>query len=408
VNYIDNFFQVYFLYMEALKMKSFVVEYRRRIQSGNAFIKFNNALEKYSTKISLRAFEIIINVDGDEHIINTEEYFNINVKSFHQLIVKDNFLSFRFLTADDKEFDSEIIKPVDENLKTNLIKLTVNTGGQKDVHTYISCSNCTSKLNVQDSITLRRVLELPSNNLNITDWFCHRHDDEKLFPENNNDTNQIFHEQSQTFQPKINDLFYAPFSFLLNSQNFDETKLRRKNQYVYCKRCLQLLGESNTKNTTKFWWESVKFQDKFIYDVSPIELVKNVISNHLACDVYIAPIVKIIFETRNPTDDKKQHILIQVMDKNLKLLHLNIESMKLVETKAIKVMFLKLTEGVPDDDQTLNYWQKDLNVTNFELSYKMFRLLIEYLESQSELIPGVYRNSNNGFQLTYIQLTQTN
>lgn len=389
--------------MEALKMKSFVVEYRKRIQSGNAFIKFNNALDKYSTKISLKPSEIIVKVDGDEHNINTEEFFNINIKSFHQLMVKDNFLSFRFLTADDKEFDSEIIKPISENSKTHLIKLTINNESQKEVQTYVSCSNCTSKLIQHDQITLRRVLELPSNNLNISDWFCHRHDDEKLFPENNNDdSNQIFHEQSQTFQPKINDLFYAPFSVLLNSQHFDETRLRRKNQFVYCKRCLQCLGESSTKATMKFWWESVKFQDKLIYDVSPIELVKNVISNHLACDVYIAPIVKIIFETKNPTDDKKQHILIQVMDKNLQLMQLNIESMKLVERRAIKVMFLKLIEGVADDDQTLKFWQKDLHVTNFELSFKMFHLLLEYLETQSQLIPGVYRNSNNGFQLTYI------
>jgi HECT-like Ubiquitin-conjugating enzyme (E2)-binding len=182
--------------------------------------------------------------------------------------------------------------------------------------------------------------------------------------------------------------------------------LRRKNQLIYCKRCLQLLGETSNQNVTKFWWESIKFQDKLIFDVSPIELVKNVISNHLACDVYIAPIVKMIFETKIPTDDKKLHILIQVMDKNLQLMQLNMESMKLVERKAIKVMFLKLTEGIPEDDRTLNFWQKDLHVTNFELSFKMFHLILEYLETQSELIPGVYRNSNNGFQLTYIDSSQ--
>lgn len=383
-------------------MKSFVVEYRPRIKSGNAFIKFNNPLDKHSTKISLKPSGITVLVDGDEHNINTEEFFDINIKSFHSLMVKDNFLSFRFLTADDRQFSSEIIQPQQENSKTHQLKLNVNCENQSEVKVNVACSNCTSTLTIHEQIALKRVLELPSTNLNVSDWFCHRHENEKLFPEADG-SNQIFHEESHTFQPKINDLFYAPFSVLLNSQHFDDSRLRRKKHLVYCKRCLQLLGECNYQSTTfKFWWESVKFQEKFIFDVTPIELLKNVITNHLACDVYIAPIVKMIFETKLPTEDKKLHILIQVMDKNLKLMQLNMDSMKLMTRKSFKIMYLKLTEGIPDDDQTLKFWQKDLHAMTFELSFKMFQLFLEYLESQSQLIPGVYRTSNNGFQLSYI------
>lgn len=391
--------------MEDLKMKSFVVEYRpERIKSGNAFIQFNHALDKHTTKISLKPSGINVQVDGDEHNINTEEFFNINIKSFHSLLVKDNFLSFRFLTADDKQFSSEIIDPSQQenNSKTHQLKLNVTCDGQNETNVSIACSNCTSKLIVNDSIALRRVLELPSANLNVSDWFCHRHDDESLFPAAESSAEQIFHEPSHTFQPKINDLFYAPFSVLLNSQHFDETRLRRKKRLIYCKRCLQLLGESNHQQSVKLWWESVKFQEKLLFDVSPIDLVKHVITNHLACDVYIAPIVKLIFETTMPTDDKKLHILIQVMDKNLKLMQLNMDSMKLVARRAFKIMYLKLTEGVPDDDRTLNFWQKDLHAMTFEISLKMFQLFLEYLETQTQLIPGIYRTSNNGFQLSYI------
>lgn len=385
-------------------MKSFVVEYRpERIKSGNAFIKFDNPLDKHTTKISLKPSGITVLVDGDEHNINTEEFFNINIKSFHSLLVKDNFLSFRFLTADDKQFSSEIIAPQQEenNSKTHQLKLNVACDNQNEANVSIACSNCTSKLTLHEHVALRRVLELPSANLNVSDWFCHRHDNEKLFPEAES-SDQIFHEPSHTFQPKINDLFYAPFSVHLHSQHFDDTRLRRKNRLVYCKRCLQLLGESTHACTIKFWWESVKFQEKLIFDVSPIDLVKHVITNHLACDVYIAPIVKMIFETTIPTEDKKLHILIQVMDKNLKLMQLNMNSMKLVARKAFKIMYLKLTEGVPDDDRTLNFWQKDLHAMTFEVSLKMFQLFLDYLETQSQLIPGIYRTSNNGFQLSYI------
>lgn len=393
--------------MEKLNIKSFVIEFRQRIQAGNCFICFNHDLENHQTKVSLKSTEIVIEVDENTHKIETKSFFYINIKSFHSLMVKDNFISFRFITANEKQFDTEVLKFNDSNQASNKFqKITLSLDSNKDVS--VTCSNCDSCLTIDKEVNFKRILELPSSNLDVSDWFCHRHDEEKLFDDStqtkNDSSTPCFNEITHQFQPKLHDVFYAPFSLLMNSQVLDKNRLRQKRKLIYCKRCLQPQGEASNA-ITKFWWESLKFNSKPFFDVaSPIDLIKLVIKNHLACDglMLLAPIVKIIFESAIPIDDKKVHLLIQVMDKNLQLLKLNLEDSQLKERASVKVMYLKLNQDNADDERTLKYWQKDMNMTTFELSFKMFHSLSEYLKTQSELIPDVYR-TNNCFQLSYIE-----
>jgi hypothetical protein len=387
-------------------MKSFLIEYRSRIQAGNCFICFNSTLDKHQTKVSLKSTEIVIQVDEDTHKIETKDFFEINIKSFHSLLVKENFISFRFITASEKQFDTEVLKVNGTTNQFQRVNLNVDSN-INDGDVAITCSNCDSSLTVEKDVKLRRILELPSSNLDVSDWFCHRHGDEKLFNDGQNhehETTTCFNEETQQFQPKTDDLFYGPFCLLMNSQLFDKNRLRQKRKLIHCKRCLQLIGEGRN-SITKFWCESVKFNGQTFFDVaSPMNLIKNVIKNHLAYDglTFLAPIVKIIFESAVPTDDKKVHILIQVMDKNLQLLKLDQENSELVERRSIKVMYLKLNQDNHDDERTLKYWQKDISITTFELSFKMYHTFCEYLKTQSEMIPEVYR-INNCFQLSYIE-----
>lgn len=389
--------------MENLKIKNLVIEFRKRIQSGNCFISFNNTLDKHQTRVSLKSSEFIIQIDDDVHKVDTKDFFEINIKSFHSLLVKDSFISFRFITSN--QFDTELLKVGDTTNKFQRIKLSVDSNGS-EVDVAIKCSNCESSLTTAKDVKVRRILELPSSNLDISEWFCHRHSDEKLFDdaENKCESPSCFNEKTQQFQPKLHDILHGPFCLLMNSQLFDKNRMIEKRNQLYCKRCLQSIGESNV-NFIRFWWETVKFNNRLFFDVaSTIDLVKLVIRNHLSCDgmTFLTPIVKIIFEATIPNDDKKVHVLIQVMDRNLQLLKLNLDDFQLVEQSTIKVMFLKLTHSNEDDAKTLKYWQKDVNVTNYELSCKMFHTLCEYLIAQSELIPDIYR-TNNSFQFSYIQ-----
>lgn len=391
--------------METLKIKNLTIEHRSRIQAGNCFIRFSNNLDKHQTKVSLKQSEIIVKVDKDVHTIETKDFFDINIKSFHSLLVSDSFISFRFITANEKQFDAEVLKTGGELTKFQRIKLSLDSSKSELENVVVACSNCDSSVTINQPLTLRRILELPSSNLDVSDWFCHRHDNEKLFDETQNDSVQsCFDEKTHQFQPKLTDVFYGPFFLLMNSQNFDKNRLRQKKKMIYCKRCLQLVGESSGA-ITKLWCESVKFNEKTFFDVdSSINLLKLVIRNHLACDgfVQVAPIAKIIFESV-VRDDQKVHILVQIMDRNLQLLKLNLEDFKLLKSQSIKLMYLKLNHENADDERALKYWQKDINIVTYELSFKMFHTLSEYLKSQSELIPDAYR-SNNGFQLSYLDL----
>lgn len=390
--------------MEKLKIGSLTIEHRPRIQAGNCFIRFNNSLDKHQTKVSLKQSEIVVQVDDEIQTIETKDFFDINVKTFHSLMVRDSFISFRFITANEKQFDAEVLKASGESTKFQRIKLSVDSSNE-GVNVAATCSNCGSSLSTRQQLTLKRILELPSSNLDVSDWFCHRHGDEKLFDDAQNESaSSCFDEKTHQFQPKLHDIFYGPFYILLHSQNFDKNQFRQKKKLIYCKRCLQLLGESSN-TIIKFWSESVKFNEKPFFDVdSPINLLKLVIRNHLACDgfVQVAPIAKIIIESVIG-DDQKVHILIQVMDRSLQLLKLKPESFTLETHLSIKLMYLKLNHGSADDERTLKYWQKDINIVTYELSFRMFHTLSEYLHSQSELIPDAYR-TNNGFTLSYVDL----
>jgi hypothetical protein len=370
----------------------------RRLQAGNCFINFNGPLGKCETKVLLKSDQIIIQINNESHTIETSEFFSINVKSFYNLLVKDTFISFRFIT--EKRFDAEVIPNGSSSNSVKFQRLEVIV--EKEDPVTLTCSNCESTLTDKD-VTFKRILELPSNSMAISDWFCHRHEGEKIFQE----SDKCFNEETIKFEPKPNDLFYGPFHLLFNSQIFDMSRFRQK-EYFHCKRCLQLICKKSSGNCLHFWWENVKFNGQFMYRgiVEPIDLVRRITANHISCDslAYLSPIIKIIFESSVPNTGQKLHLLLQIMDKNLKLLKLDKYKFKLVEVSSIKVMFLILNQIDNDDDErTLKYWQKDINTQTFEFSFKMFTIFSDYLAAQAEIIPEIYR-FNNSFQLSYIEI----
>lgn len=395
-----------------MDIQNFSIEFLKRLQAGNCFIKFNETLGQNETKVLLKANQIIVKIDEESHTIDTSDFFAINVKSFYNLLVKDNFISFRFIIADEKKFDSEVITNGPSSNAIKFQRLEVNVPLKEPV--IITCSNCESSLTKKD-VHFRRILELPSSNMAISDWFCHRHDNEKIFQESaegdvqESSTAQCFNEETQIFEPKSSDAFYGPFHILLNIEILDLSRFRQ-NKSFHCKRCLQLICKRNGKGNAAlhFWWENVKFNGQLMYKdiLEPVDLVRRIIANHIACDSlsFLSPIIKIIFESSIPSTGQKINLLLQVMDTNLKLLKLNKDTFKLVELTSIKVMYLILDKvGDADDERTLKYWQKDINTMTFEFSFKMFTIFTDYLASQSEIIPQIYRY-NNSFQLSYIEI----
>lgn len=219
---------------------------------------------------------------------------------------------------------------------------------------------------------------------------------------------------SSIFQPKSCDLFYSDFYILINREVIESKRLREKFNYIYCKRCLKFLGESNA-GVVKIWSENVSFGDNHVsfYTKSSIHSVIELIRRNLNTlktdnsNIYLSSIVKIIFEAINPKNNHKLYLLIQILDQNLDLFKLNLENFELEPSKGIKVMFFTFTIH-PDKDndenlKTLNFWLKDINTTQCEISSDLYYTFCRYLDTNSKYIPDFYRK-NNLFNLTYIDL----
>jgi hypothetical protein len=412
--------------MEYLKLRSFLIEFRHRIQSANVFLTFNeNLANNTKTKILLKVNEISISIDNQNYKIDINNFFNINIKSICNLIIKNNSISFRFNT-NETNFDKELLKL---NLQDTVEQPENSISGSKinvicnDKYS-LNCSNCKSNLAAldsedQNSVQFSRILELPSNGLDLNEWFCHK--PHSLIVNDNRNSECISNEindchrhdaVSNLFKPKNCDLFYSNFYVLFNRDIIDASRVRQKRNYFYCKRCLNFLGEKTSNDSIKMWCENFCFNDqlpfyqnKNVFD-NIIHLIKMQIAQSDAF-LYLSSIVKIIFEAKVPKNDSQLYLLIQIMDRNLDLYKLNLENFKLEQTKGIKIMYhcIAITPDDKDTDdlKTLNYWKKDMDSVVYEISSNIYHKFCKYLESNSKFIPDFYRK-NNLFYLSYIDL----
>lgn len=398
--------------MERLAITSFLIEHRSRIQSANVFIVFNQNLSENNneTKIQLTPDAIIINTDQNKYQISVKSFFNINIKTLCNLIVKNNSMSFRFNT-NENNFGLELLElknDVSIDKDKNSIKINTN----EDL--MINCSNCKSNL-TEKPVNIQRILELPSGGLDLNDWFCHK--PHNLITNKTNNSSCFNEEEdgvTSKFQPKINDIFYSHFYVLMNQSAIDASKLRIKNQVMHCHRCLQYLGELPNSTSMKLWCENIRFNEttpffEHLGAKSVISLIRDTINNFQieSSYLFLSSIIKVLFETKIPSSenvDAKMYLLIQIMDKNLDLFKLNQTSFMLEKTQSLKLMYHIININNVSDDQkdqeTLKFW---MNETSYELSFKVFNQFCKYLEGNSKFIPDFYRK-NNLFYLSYIDI----
>lgn len=274
----------------------------------------------------------------------------------------------------------------------------------------IICSNCKAELG---SANFHRILELPSQNMDFGEWFCHKKVDFK-----------------NIFTPKCQDLFYGNFYMVLNRSVFTESRLIIKPKTIYCKRCLQNLGQTLQHDETvsfKIWNENILFLNQYtetgqhlILNSSLLDnavlILKKIINDFDFVDEntrLLPKIHKIHLKTMTTSSSASLdfvHLLLQVMDTGLDVLKWDGDQevkdgkMKLVKKIAMKVLFSFTTSSESDNKKLLDYWFNDDNVTSVEVSGNIFNALLDKLRANSEMIPEVYRR-NCGFDLSYVFIT---
>lgn len=150
-------------------LRSFLIEYRKNLQSANVLITFTENLIDTETNIKIKTDTIFLKTSKEQYKIDIPN-MQVNIHSVHNLIIKNNSISFRF---NSQSFGEEILKIggglENENSSNNNQQQKINIKENEDYS--LNCENCKSNLSVEEKslVKFERILELPSSG-DISEW----------------------------------------------------------------------------------------------------------------------------------------------------------------------------------------------------------------------------------------------
>ncbi|XP_053620791.1 uncharacterized protein LOC128681159 [Plodia interpunctella] len=415
-------------------IKSIFMELRARLRSCNVYITTGVDFNKNcNLKISIQSNCIVINYydDGklkrrdslssieslsdcyseDESdvtsVIPVEEFCHIIPNSMSCLKIEKNTISFRILTESKNggNFYNELLKSntnVNHNKNDNEFKVNIKV----DDDLKIVCSNCLNVIS-KDFIKFERILELPTANLDMSEWFCHGHGHG--------------HGHETKFEPTLksnkNDFLYRLTYFMVNNTVLSEktNKFNAKREIYHCNRCLAWLGLKDKTDVKLFNSEVKVTQD----NIEKSALTHKNILNDIQTDDFIFTIEKLIQEFNLGLQytvmckiileclvatNKKQYLLIWVMDKELQVLknsgeHIGSDNIRLQSSFVTKILF-KIEFSLNDEVES---WIADPAVVSTDVSKGMFCRGVEHLQNMSLKVPEMFRNTN-GFCVSYLKV----
>lgn len=413
--------------MTSESIKSFIIEHRPRLQCANFFLQFSEGLiggdqerEKINVILSESSVEISRQVDEDDLgeeeavsegtsnmnnkssskgrgvvVVSIEGHLDVLTNSLSALVARDGYLSFR-VNTNAKSFGMEVLGTPGMDRLHGFKKLAVNVTADKEY--LILCSNCTGEVGRG---RWTRIFELPSENFDSGDWFCHKH------------------VSFDVSSPKVEELFYGYYYALVNLRVLAEERVVTKTQLVYCKRCLQFLGQRTGEEGqgVRVWNENAMVKEVGEQKEAAVNvlqgrpslmgnfqnLIRKIIHDFEFVDKFtcLLPTMHKLLVKSIRTDSSKEvpsvHLLVQVMDMGLDILQW--QGGVLRKQCAMKLLYCFVDSA--EEDQMLKYWENDQNVHPLQVSPKMFEELLQTLRDNSKLVPGVYRH-NYGFDLSYL------
>lgn len=361
-------------------IKKLIIEHRPILGSVSFYVQFNDDIP-----IDFKITPHRDCVELGSRKINFSSYFNVDPsRSVSISNIGERELSFRMETI-----ESNLIKKVqmtalnDEKLwKVIIVK-------EKDYQ--IQCRNCETLLT--GVIRFDRVLELPSENLDVDDMFCHKH-------HHANDGEDIEEEKLEV-QPKKFDFLFGNFCSLLSLEIFNEN-LIESNRFLYCRGCTSILGEQAKEKSGKFWSDTVEMKTGRLNFFSVTNLteifqltIRNAITTQIkfGLDISIPIILRILVET--PT---KRSILLKIMDPNLNVFKID-SNLTLLRLNTAKIL---MREPQQPNDEELKNWKIDSDVTTIEVSPNVLNAGIKMFEENSLNVGEVFRVIN-GYLVTYLE-----
>lgn len=408
-------------------IKSIFMELRSRLRSCNVYITTGVDFKKNcNLKISIQSDCIVLNYyddrkrrdslssieslsdcysdDDDEvtSVIPIQEFCQIIPNSMSCLKIDRNNISFRILTEPNNggNFYNEVLtnNKVENNVKSQEFK--INFKAKEEI--VIMCSNCSNVIS-NNGITFDRILELPSANLDMSDWFCHGHSHGAQTPE-------------IALKPNKSDFLYRLTFFIINNSLLSEksNKFNAKREVYHCNRCLAWLGLKN-KDTVKLFNSEVKLNrcgnesPMLSIGTSPhsstadfIYTVENM-AREFNLGLQFTVMCKIVLDC-TISANKKQYMLIWIMDKELQVIrnsgeYINGDKIVLQSSLLTKILY-KVELAFNDEVES---WLSDPSVTSTEVSKSMFSHGIDHFEQMSLKVPECFRHAN-GYRVSYLKV----
>lgn len=377
------------------------------IQSNCIVLNYYDDYDKLKRSDSLSSIESLSDCEySDEEtdvtaVIPIEEFCQIIPNSMSCLKIDQNTISFRILTQPKNggNFYTELLSANTSPKTVKNSELIVNVKVNDVLK--IVCSNCSNVVS-EDSVKFDRVLELPSVNLDMSDWFCHGHSENS-------------HENA--LKPNKNDFLYRLTFFMLNKNSMSDktNKFNAKRDIYHCNRCLAWLG-IKTKDSVKLFNSEVKAMQEgkemaLFSHKSPSEDPKTddfvftieKMTQEFNLGLQYTVMCKIVLECALSANNK-QYLLIWVMDRELQVLK-NVG--EFIENDRIKLQSNFLTKILYKVETSLNdeveVWLTDPAVVSTDISKSMFRTGLEHLQKMSLKVPECFRNTN-GYSVSYLKV----
>lgn len=376
--------------------KNILLEIRPRLQSINVFINLNRECSNFD--IQLKDDHFILILDGNNFKVDCGEFKVVN-DSLTNIIKDSNFISFRFTTNSNLgSFKSEIFKP---NLSTKNFNHKTTCFLSKKCSYSITCGNCTEVL--IDNVIFARILPLPSENLEHSDWFCHQHSEDSA---------------KFSLNPNLHDIFYSNCYFYLHLELLN--KCDKSKKVISCKQCGSWLGLILNESSAKLWFNTVSFENKnTVANTLKFENLKinedasKILANDEVTKIKSNPLEDVLnlikmslqdsFVTSSKIvlncpffDNTVKHLIIWVVENKLQM---KIYEHKWQNLNVAKVLFKFEPEQTVLDDVL----RKDANACSMTVSKVMLESIVEHLQKMHDFIPKIYSVSN-GFYVSYVSL----
>lgn len=424
-----------------MEINNVFIEHWPLLQCVNVFISFTENISD-SINVSVKNNKIALKYDKNSTTIELSNRFQLQLHTLSLLMIEKNYITFRLNTnTDNNHFELEYIdcSNSSKDIKSSdPPKITI----KPNENCTIICSNCTCQLS--EMLHFQRILELPSQNLDINDWFCHKpHQTTTTTSVDVNDNNNKEKPSSpctttttkfnaNKFEANANDLLYGHFCVLINAEKF--RNIKQKQNTIYCKRCLKYIGEMYQKSSIKIWNENVTiinrndvnsnfFTDSTSIWINFMFIIEKMLKDfNFSDDVGMMPINKILIEADSLNGKYRRYLFLQILKRNLDIYtsfdsngnnnNQCLSSINLQKINAMKIQF-SVCNKIQDTNEELllhqrrsyallKFWQNDATVVQFEISRQMFDVSVKNLIKNSNFIADCYRNSNDGFILSYL------